>query len=127
MNANMIHKNTLCLNSHDTYRKYSICTPKIPVVKNALSPVKDINHLGPRRIVPKRLGAELQQRQHHHQHEPTEKTQQHPYPPLKTSEVMRVSCGSISCTFIRNMRRPKLNAPLIVQNMKYSANTSSYT
>lgn len=45
---------------------------------------------------------------------------------MNTSDVISVSCGSISCTFMRNMRRPKLNPPLIVQNMKYSAKTSSY-
>lgn len=48
------------------------------------------------------------------------------YPPLNTSEVMSVSCGSMGCTSSSNSFRPKLKAPCVVQNMKYSASASSY-
>lgn len=39
---------------------------------------------------------------------------------------MSVSCGSMGCTSSSNSFRPKLKAPCVVQNMKYSASASSY-
>lgn len=45
---------------------------------------------------------------------------------MNTSEVMSVSCGSMGCTSSSSSRRPKLKAPWVVQNMKYSDNASNY-